>query len=160
MAEQPPDQLGDVLGRKDRQEHGLVRTDESQHGTQEPDRRAHHQRPGHFEDPAHGGYRSSLFPDLTAEVTASLVNCASGPAPAAQGCRPGRGRLSVCRRTRSDPGLSDGVPPAASPDLGTRNPSNTYPTAPFESGQVREPGPPERSRCPTRQTIMSERRGV
>jgi DNA-binding NarL/FixJ family response regulator len=31
----------------------------------------------HSEDPADGGYRSSRFPDLVAEVTAALLNCTS-----------------------------------------------------------------------------------
>jgi two-component system response regulator DevR len=31
----------------------------------------------HSDDPADGGYRSSRFPDLVAEVTASLLNCTS-----------------------------------------------------------------------------------
>lgn len=35
----------------------------------------------HSEDPGYGGYRSSLFPDLVAEVTAALLDCTSETLP-------------------------------------------------------------------------------
>ena len=43
------------------------------------------------EDPAYGGYRFSLFPELVAEVTAALLGCTSevGSVPPTDGVRAG-----------------------------------------------------------------------
>ena len=61
----------------------------------------------HPEDPADGGYRSSRFPDLVAEVTASLLNCTSeaGTVPPTNDTRAGAAlrladALAATRTTR------------------------------------------------------------
>lgn len=87
----------------------------------------------HSEDPEHGGYRFSLFPDLIAEVTAALLDCTSdaGTVPPTDALRAGRAvRLAealaatLTRRTVSRP-YQAGLRRQGRPRTGHRAPGAT-----------------------------------